>query len=188
MPENILIIYEPRKILDLAEKEGKIAPADLEQFGYGSADASKILLHLCTHGYLEEAGHKTVTPAAYFETDDGKPKKVSEMRIQSACRITAKGRNEKPSPEKKYWIELAPLDETDFAKIIGNSSHGEIKNLDAVLAGLRDERGRTLPQLLRDELYATEKYVRIENLKQRVRFAANRLFGRRMKEETPTQK
>jgi uncharacterized protein YkuJ len=188
MPENTLITYEPRKILDLAEKEGKIAPADLKQFGYNSTDALWILMRLHTIGYLEMGGHKTVRPAAYFETDDGKLKKVSYIRTQSVFKLTAKGRNEKPSAGEKYCIENASLDVTGLDKILGNSGTGGIENLDVVLAGLRDKRGRTAQQAMENELYQNDMHALRENVKQRSRFAANKLFGRRMKEETPTQK
>jgi len=179
MPENTLIIYEPRKILDLAEKEGKIAPADMKQFGYNPMDASIVLLRLCTIGYLERDGHKTVKPAAYFETGNGIQKKVSGIHMQAAFKLTAEGRNEKPSAGEKYWIEMAPLDETDLDKIMGNSGTCEIKNFESTLAGLKDERGRTIQQALRDELYAAEIHARREDVKQRLRFAANKLLGRR---------
>ena len=188
MPENTLTTYEPRKILNLAEKEGKIAPADLKQFGYNSTDALWILMRLHISGYLEMDGHKTVRPAAYFETDDGKPKKVSGMRIQSAFKITAKGRNEKPPAGEKYSIENASLDGTGLDKILGDSGTVGIENLDAVLAELRDKRGRTAQQAMENELYQSDMHALRENVKQRSRFAANRLLGRRMKEETPTQK
>jgi|GEM_PF-4789303 len=99
------IIYNPRKVLDIAQREPYISPSDLKEMGLGFHSAYEVLRHMESKRYLEEcAAYKRVLPPG-LKVENGELKRLREGRYEIVFKLVKKLKGK----SRKGKSELGPL-------------------------------------------------------------------------------